>query len=120
MNKQILLIEDESLILDSLKRMLEMKGASVDATLSGKDALHLLSLKKYDKIVCDLMLRDVTGFDIIEESKKYYSSEEISTNFIIITAYSSENVLSKARKYGCRIFAKPFDDVHATIIEILE
>ena len=43
------------------------------------------------------MLQDITGFDIIEDSKAKYSAQEISKKFVIITAYSSDQVLTKCQ-----------------------
>lgn len=117
---KILLIEDEPLIQKSLKRLLEKHNASVTILSSGKEAIKAINENSYDKIICDLMLQDITGFDVIEESKKKYSISEISQLFIIITAYSSKQVLNKATNYGCRIFTKPFEDLHQALQSFLE
>jgi DNA-binding response OmpR family regulator len=108
----ILIIEDEILIQKSLKKLIEMKGHTVDA-------IALILENNYDRIICDLMLQDITGFDIIEESKQKYDIDQIAKDFIIMTAYSSEQVLTKARSYGCRVVNKPFDNINQTIDEIL-
>lgn len=113
--KSILLIEDEILIQKSLKRLLEKKGAKVCVASSGKEAIVKISNSKYDRIICDLMLQDISGFDVIEESKKIYSSDEIKNIFIIITAYTSNQVLEKASSYGCQILSKPFDDLSSAL-----
>jgi len=105
---KILVIEDEILIQQSLKKMLERMGCQVDVASKGSEALLLIKEIRYDRIVCDLMLQDITGFDIIEDSKAIYSLEEISKLFVIITAYSSEQVLTKAKDYGCIVLNKPF------------
>ncbi|WP_127715311.1 response regulator [Halobacteriovorax sp. HLS] len=112
---QILVIEDELLIQKSLKKLLEKKGASVDVSSTGKLAIDMLINNNYDRIICDLMLQDITGFDIIEESKKKYSIEEISSLFIIMTAYSSPQILEKAKSYGCKVLSKPFEDIQEAI-----
>lgn len=111
----ILLVEDELLIQRSLRKMLEKKGAKVDTAASGKDALVLISNNAYDRIICDLMLQDITGFDVLEESKKHLSSAEIKHKFIIITAYTSAQVLDKAERYGCKIISKPFNQIEKVI-----
>lgn len=111
----ILLIEDELLIQKSLKKLLEKRGAIVDVASTGKDAIEKIFAIKFDRIICDLMLQDITGFDVLEESKKTYSSEEIKKRFIIITAYSSPSVLEKAQAYGCKIISKPFDNINDAI-----
>jgi DNA-binding response OmpR family regulator len=69
MNK-ILVIEDEILIQQSLKKLLERRGFSVDVSASGKQAINMILNGHYDRSVCDLMLQDISGFDVIEESKK--------------------------------------------------
>ncbi|MFZ4712996.1 MAG: response regulator [Bacteriovoracaceae bacterium] len=106
---KILIIEDEILIQQSLKKLLIRRGCEAWTASSGQEALTLIEAQEFDRIVCDLMLQDITGFDIIEESKKKYDENKIKECFIIMTAYSSEQVLSKAREYGCVILNKPFD-----------
>ena len=117
--KNILLIEDEPLIQRTLKLLLEKKGATVTATSTGKEAIELILNNSYNKIICDLMLQDITGFDIIEESKKVFNSRDISKIFVIITAYSSQEILNKAKLYNCKIYSKPFTDVNLVIDNIL-
>lgn len=111
----ILLIEDELLIQKSLKKLLEKEGASVTAVSQGMQAINLIYTNKYDRIICDLMLQDITGFDILEESKKIYSLAQISDLFVIITAYSSSQVLEKASQYQCQILNKPFQNIKDAI-----
>lgn len=112
---KILVIEDEILIQQSLKIMLEKKGATVTCAAKGTDAIELIRDCNFDRIICDLMLQDITGFDIIEDSKSKYSPADISQKFIIITAYSSEQVLSKASEYKCVVLNKPFEDMQAAL-----
>ncbi len=112
---KILLIEDEILIQKSLQKLLEKKGVDVDVASQGREAIELIKANSYDRIVCDLMLKDITGFDVIEESKSRYNLDEISNLFVIITAYSSEQVLEKARKYNCLVLNKPFEAISKAI-----
>lgn len=112
---KILVIEDEILIQQSLKKMLEKLGADVQTASKGLEAIPLIKNNLFDRIVCDLMLQDITGFDIIEESKLIYSADEIAQKFIIITAYSSDQVLTKAKDYGCIVLNKPFADMKSAL-----
>jgi len=112
---KFLIVEDEILIQQSLKKLLEKKGHLVDVTSMGIDAINFIKVNDYDKIICDLMLKDITGFDIIEDSKNKYSSLEIAKKFIIITAYSSPQVLEHASKYNCLLINKPFNNLLETI-----
>ena len=108
---KILVVEDEILIQKSLQIFLQKRGDSVDVSSSGKKAIEMIKESNYDRIVCDLMLQDITGFDVIEESKSKYTLEQISDLFVIITAYSSEQVLEKARSYNCMVLNKPFESM---------
>lgn len=109
--KKILLIEDEPLIQKSLKKLLERRGAQVTIESRGRDAIGLILNHDFDRIICDLMLQDISGFDVIEEAKGRYTVAEISKLFIIITAYSSPHVIEKATQYGCLLLSKPFEDM---------
>lgn len=111
----ILVIEDEILIQQSLKLLLQKKGATVTCCANGKNAITMIKNQNFDKIVCDLMLQDISGFDVIEESKHKYSKEEIQRKFIIITAYCSEQVTKQAQNYGCNILKKPFNDIQKAL-----
>lgn len=109
--KKILLVEDEELIQKSLSKLLTARGASVDVCSLGKDAIKKINSTDYDKIICDLMLGDISGFDILEESKKIYKLDNMGEKFVIITAYSSPQVIERAQKYNCKIISKPFENL---------
>ena len=113
--KHILIIEDEILIQQSLKKLLERKGMRVDVSASGKIAIDMILSQNFDRIICDLMLQDISGFDVIEESKKKYSPDEIGKKFVIMTAYNSPQVLSRASTYQCKLLNKPFDNLDEAI-----
>ena len=111
----ILIIEDEALIAKSLKKLIEMKGHNAKIVGSGIEAISLIKANSFDRIICDLMLQDISGFDVIEESKERYSNAEISVKFIIMTAYSSGQILEKASSYNCIVLSKPFSDINKAI-----
>lgn len=116
---KILIIEDEFLILKTLETFILKVGHQVDTSQSGRSAIELLQKKSYDLIITDLMLNDISGFDIIEESKKVYNSKEIQEKIIVITAYKSDDIINRVKGYGCRFFEKPFVDVKSTIEKML-
>ncbi|POB13116.1 MULTISPECIES: response regulator [Pseudomonadati] len=116
---KILVVEDELLIQKTIVTLLKRKGVDVMSTASGKEAIELIKEHNYERIICDLMLQDITGFDIIEESKTKYNESEISKIFYIITAYSSEQIVQRAASYGCKVIQKPFDDINNFLNEVI-
>lgn len=117
--KNILIVEDEVLILQSLKLLIEAKGHRVKTVSNGQDAIKHIKEQSYDKIVCDLMLQDISGFDIIEETIAAKGIDEVKEKFIIISAYLSPQIVERASSYGCLFISKPFGDIQATIDKIL-
>ena len=113
--KKILIIEDETLIALSLKKLLNKRGHQVRTIESGLEAIELLKTDSFDRVICDLMLQDISGFDVIEETRAYLGEEKIKLDFVIMTAYNSTQVLEKAREYGCDILSKPFEDLNLAL-----
>ncbi|MCC6811275.1 MAG: response regulator transcription factor [Deltaproteobacteria bacterium] len=63
--QRILLVEDEDHLATALKLNLELEGFSVDVAPSGRRARELLvSPEPYDAIVLDVMLPDISGFQL--------------------------------------------------------
>ena len=117
---KILIIEDELLIQKALQKLISAKGHSVDATSFGIEAIEKIKENSYDRIICDIMLKDITGFEVIEESKQIMTAEEIGQTFIIITAYSSEQIINNAKKYQCIIINKPFENISETVNKMIQ
>ncbi len=67
---KILIIEDEKLIADSLKKGLEYHRFSVDVAYNGKDGYLLTQQFEYDVIILDLMLPDIQGEEICKKIRK--------------------------------------------------
>jgi len=114
---KILLIEDELLISKSISILIKKKGHHITVTGNGVTALELLKNTKFDLIITDLMLNDISGFDIIDEclSKYNYTAENIT----VITAYNSNDIINKIKQYKCKYFIKPFDNLVKTIDDII-
>lgn len=115
MIKKILLIEDEPLIQLSLKMLLNRQGIEVDCCSQGNDAIKKIKTVEYQKIICDLMLGDISGFDVIEEAIHFLGREKMEKLFVVITAYNSPQILKKIEQYKLPVLSKPFDDINKAI-----
>jgi len=66
--KKVLIVEDDKSLQQLIKKLVELRNATVTIVGSGKDANHILKEQKnrYDLVFLDLILPEVTGWDILE------------------------------------------------------
>jgi PAS domain S-box-containing protein len=84
---RVLVVDDEKLIVDLVRRLLEGKHAVVGET----DARRALSLllsddAHFDVVLCDLMMPELTGMDLYEEVAR--ARPELASRFVFITGGS--------------------------------
>jgi len=67
MMKKILIIEDESSVRDLIQLILKRENFEVITATDGKSGLSAVKANKPDLIILDLMLPDMSGYDICKE-----------------------------------------------------
>lgn len=103
---KILIIEDEKLIADSLKKGLEQHKFSVDAAYNGKDGYLLAQQFEYDVIILDLMLPDIQGEEICQKLRK----DKIDTYILMLTAKKQIDDIVSGLNHGADDYlTKPFE-----------
>jgi DNA-binding NtrC family response regulator len=115
----ILVVDDEEIVRDSLSSWLEEDGYSVEAVESGKKALERLPAKAWDLMLVDLKMPGMDGIQLMEEVHKLQPDMLV----IIMTAYATVDTAVKAMKKGAYdYFVKPFnpDDISITIRKIVD
>ena len=70
LKKRILLVDDESIILETYSSLLSEKGFSVVTAASGREALETFSHDSFDLVITDLAMPDGDGFKLLEEIKE--------------------------------------------------
>lgn len=83
---KILIVEDEPSMREGLKDNLEFEGYSVDSAGDGKTALQKILQEQYNLIVLDLMLPEMSGFDVCKKARE----NGIATPIIMLTAKGEE------------------------------
>ena len=83
---RILIVEDEKHMLMGLKDNLEFEGYESDVADDGNIGLKKILHGDYDLIILDVMLPNISGFDICKKVRK----EGIETPIIFLTAKSEE------------------------------
>ena len=72
MSKTILVIEDEEDIRDILSYYIKKEGFSVKEAEKGKSGIDIIRKEKIDLIILDLMLPDISGYDVCREICRDY------------------------------------------------
>ena len=67
---KVLIIDDEKSIARALMLKLQKEGFKIDVAFSGKEALPLLTSRKYSLVLLDLIMPGVDGFKILEILKE--------------------------------------------------
>ena len=86
MNKRILIVEDETNIVDILSFNLEREGYDTMEAYDGQTGLQLAREQNPDLILLDLMLPKLNGFDVCRQLRQ----EGVSTPILILTAREEE------------------------------
>src|SRR5579884_4155472 len=83
--KKILIIEDEHFISELYERALTKGGHQVLVKADGKEALAEAETNKYDIVLLDLMVPNLTGIEILRQLKDPARVPPIQSKIIIIT-----------------------------------
>ena len=105
----ILIIEDDESIRDSVKILLESEGFSVLEAPSGEQGLSLLNVDT-DLVILDIMLPGMSGYKVCEEIRKI---SVVPILFLTAKSTESDKVLGFARG-GDDYLVKPFSYVELT------
>jgi DNA-binding NtrC family response regulator len=109
--EKILVVDDESTICDSVKKILSRKGYEVENTLNATDAIERMKKEKFDILITDLMMPKVSGMELIELVKKYYPEIDV----LVITGYATIETAVQATKLGALDYIqKPFTPTELT------
>ncbi|NPA41676.1 MAG: response regulator transcription factor [Aquificae bacterium] len=106
MSGRILLVEDDRLLAESLKKFLEIHGFSVDLAYSFEEAVDMLERRKYDLYVLDVNLGDGDGIELLEDLRNFKDD----TPTIFISALTDIGTITRGFNAGAEDYLKkPFD-----------
>ncbi len=115
MSKSILIVEDEETLRESLQRIFQKEGFTVDTAESAEKGLSLVDENIYDVIVSDIILPGMDGIEMISKIKRELPEQL----FIVMTAYASLETAIKALRAGAYDYImKPV--MHAEIKQVVK
>jgi CheY-like chemotaxis protein/glycine cleavage system H lipoate-binding protein len=121
MNKEfdILIVDDEQVVIDSIKRICETNNYKVDFALDAEKALNKLSTQRFRLIICDIMMPGMDGFQFLDE----IHNRNNDTPVIITSGYSTiENAVKSLYRGALDFIPKPFtfDEIISVIKRCLK
>lgn len=118
-NYRILVVDDEEDLCEILKFNLEIEGYDVDTANSAEEALKL-DLTKYNLLLLDVMMGEISGFKMARMLKK--NPKTVNIPIIFITAKDTENDTITGFNLGADDYiSKPFSlrEVQARVKAVL-
>ncbi|HJS75578.1 MAG TPA: adenylate/guanylate cyclase domain-containing protein, partial [Vicinamibacteria bacterium] len=105
---RILVVDDVELNRSMLSRRLERKGFQVDMAEGGQEAIEKIQTSAYDLVLLDIMMPEVSGYDVLNEVRKTRSALELP--IIMATAKDQGEDIVSAFKLGANDYiVKPID-----------
>lgn len=112
---RILVIDDDPVVCEIVTETLKKHGYIADSAKSGKDVSVYLSAKTYPIVLCDILLPDTNGLELMASIKDMNPD----TFVILFTGHASVDLAKEAIRQGAYDFiTKPFSD--AEIIEAVQ
>lgn len=109
MGKHVLLVEDETNIVEAIRFLLAREGWQVDTHSDGADAVDVIRDMRPDLVVLDHMLPGKSGLDILGELRA--DPEFIKLPVLMLTARGQARDREQAEKAGVsRFMTKPFSN----------
>ena len=103
---KILVIEDEKLLADSLKTLLESKGFTVEVAYDGETGEQYAELGIYDLLILDIMMPKMDGYQVARKVR----ADRCGTPILMLTARSSlEDEIEGLNAGADYYLTKPFD-----------
>jgi putative two-component system response regulator len=104
----ILVVEDDTLLLEVICSILEAEEFLVQPAKNGKQALEIFVNSKPDLIISDIMMPEMDGYELLKSIRDLPNG--VTVPFLFLTARTERADVSRARTLGVDDYLfKPFD-----------
>ena len=103
--RKVLVVDDEVVAANSVRRTLTRRGFRVDEAFSGREALNRILNEMYDLVLLDMKMPDTNGLELLPTIKKHRPALPV----VMVTGYASIDTAVEAIQRGATDYvAKPF------------
>lgn len=116
--RKVLVIDDEAVVANSIRRTLSRRGFTVEEAFSVNDALNRILNQMYDLVLLDMKMPDANGLELLPTIKKHRPKLPV----VMVTGYASIDTAVEAIQRGASDYmSKPFtpDELYATASKAL-
>jgi DNA-binding NtrC family response regulator len=109
MKRRVLVVDDEALIREHLKVILQADGLEVETADNGRSALELIRAQPFHLVIADWQMPDLNGMDLLAIVR----AERRPFGVILLTGFGDTQVALDAMKAGADDFVtKPYEPDH--------
>ncbi|MFZ5981867.1 MAG: response regulator, partial [Candidatus Zixiibacteriota bacterium] len=102
---KVLAIDDEEVILDLISAMCQSMGYRVKTALSGQEGINMALEEKFDIVLTDLAMPDISGYEVARRIRKIYNDIPI----VLVTGWEAKLDANRLQPSGItRVLYKPF------------
>jgi DNA-binding NtrC family response regulator len=116
---KVLVIDDEQIVLDSVRRILEAEGMAVNAALNSGEGLAAAVGRPFDIVLSDIRMPEIGGMKVLRDIKRAKPALPV----VLITGYATVSSAVQAMKLGAADYIeKPFtpDALISAVLRALE
>lgn len=120
MTKKIIIVEDQRVIVESVKLALEDLRLDITVRYNGSDAMELLEKEVFDLLILDIYMKKPDGMEILENLRNSINSQ---CPVVIISSEDNVQVKLRAKELGAAGFQnKPIvpQRINQTVRELLK
>ena len=118
---RLLVIEDDPGITRMLKSIFLIAGIKAVFADTGRKGLDMLAGDDIGMILCDIMLPDIIGYDILKQVRTAQETGHIQTHipFVFLTAFADQADIQRGLEAGAdRYLTKPF--AVSTLLQVIK
>ena len=108
--KRILVVDDEPDLRDALQLLLEAKGYEIVTASGGADALEILGKDKFDLVVLDYFMPEMTGRDVADKIRSDPQLKDQKIAFLTVAVFGDVGREDLEALGALDYIQKPFDN----------